>query len=67
MKERCTPTGCQILRELQVGTTFLSQKHYDEDVLRTYDYWDCIPTLTPMTPGIRLTKEQGDPRPDITV
>jgi hypothetical protein len=56
--------GCEILRELETGKTLLSQKHYAEDVLRTYDYWDCIPALTPMTPGSRFTKEQCDPRPD---
>jgi hypothetical protein len=59
-----TYLGCEILRELEVGKTLLSQKHYAEDVLRTYDYWDCIPALTPMTPGSRLTKEQCDPHPD---
>jgi hypothetical protein len=59
-----TYLGREILRELEVGKTLLSQKHYAEDVLCTYDYWDCIPALTPMTPGNRLTKEQCDPRPD---
>jgi hypothetical protein len=59
-----TYLGCEILRELETGKTLLSQKHYAEEVLRTYDYWDCIPALTPMTPGSRLTKEQCDPHPD---
>ncbi len=26
--------------------------------------WDCIPALTPMKPGTRLTKEQSNPSPD---
>ncbi len=59
-----TYLGCEILRELDAGQTLLSQKHYAEDVLRTYDYWDCIPALTPMVPGARLTKEQCDPHPE---
>jgi hypothetical protein len=59
-----TYLGCEILRELDTGKTLLSQKHYAEDVLRTYDYWDCIPALTPMVPGARLTKEQCDPHPE---
>ena len=59
-----TYLGCEILRELDKGKTLLSQKHYAEDVLRTYDYWDCIPALTPMVPGARLTKEQCDPHPE---
>jgi hypothetical protein len=58
-----TYLGCEILRELDAGKTRLSQKHYPEDVLRTYDYWECIPALTPMIPGARLTKEQCDPHP----
>jgi hypothetical protein len=59
-----TYLGCEILRELDAGKTLLSQKHYAEDVLRTYDYWECIPALTPMVPGARLTKEQCDPHPE---
>jgi hypothetical protein len=60
---------CEILRELDAGKTLLSQKYYAEHVLRTrctYDYWDCIPALTPMVPGTRLTKEQCDPHPEPT-
>jgi hypothetical protein len=71
MKARCIPIWgvrfSESSKRVQ-GKTLLSQKHYAEDVLRTYDYWDCIPALTPMTPGSRLTKEQCDtqcdPRPD---
>jgi len=59
-----TYLGCEIHRELEAGKTLLSQKHYAEDVLRTYDYWDCILALTPRTPGSCLTKEQCNPRPD---
>ena len=59
-----TYLGCELLRELEAGKTLLSQKHCAEDVLRTYEYWDCILALTPMTPGSRLTKEQFDPHPD---
>ena len=35
-----------------------------QDVLRTFEMWDCIPALTPMKPGTRLTKEQSNPSPD---
>jgi hypothetical protein len=59
-----TYLGCEILRQLDAGKTLLSQKLYAEDVLRTYDYWDCIPALTPMVPGARVTKEQCDPHPE---
>ena len=59
-----TYLGCEIHRDHQNGKTLLSQRHYAEEVLRTYDQWDCIPALTPMTPGIRLTKDQCNPSPD---
>ena len=54
--------GCEIHRE--DGKTLLSQRHYAEDVLRTYEAWDCIPALTPMKAGARLTKEQCNLAPD---
>ena len=54
--------GCEIRREND--KTLLSQRHFAEDVLRTYDMWDCVPALTPMKPGMRLTKEQCNPKPD---
>jgi hypothetical protein len=59
-----TYLGCEILRDLEAGKTLLSQKHYAEDVLRAYDYWECVPALTPMIPGARLTQEQCDPVTD---
>ena len=54
--------GCEIRREKD--KTLLSQRHFAEDVLRTYDMLDCVPALTPMKPGMRLTKEQCNPNPD---
>ena len=47
-------------------TTQLSQKHYAEEVLRTYGYWDTPPRITPMKPNTRLSKDDCDmsPKPD---
>jgi hypothetical protein len=56
-----TYLGCDIVRNRMAGTTMLSQKHYAEEVLCTFDYWDCIPALTPMKPGARHTQEQSNP------
>ena len=53
--------GCEVRRD---NDKTLSQRHFAEDVLRTYDMWDCVPALTPMKPGMRLTKEQCNPKPD---
>ena len=55
--------GCEIERDLQAGWTILSQRHYATEVLRTFDYWDCLPPLTPMRPGTRLTKDDCNPSP----
>lgn len=43
-----TYLGCETFRQLEAGKTLISQKHHAQDILRTYDYWDCTPTLTPM-------------------
>jgi hypothetical protein len=59
-----TYLGCEIERDIPAGRTLLSQRHFAEDVLRTFEMWDCISALTPMKPGTRLTKEQSNPSPD---
>ena len=60
-----TYLGCEVERDIPTGRTLLSQRHFAEDVLRTFDMWDCIPALMPMKPGTRLTKEQSNPSPDL--
>ena len=59
-----TYLGCEVERDIPAGSTLLSQRHFAEDVLRTFDMWVCIPALTPMKPGTRLRKEQSNPSPD---
>jgi hypothetical protein len=59
-----TYLGCEVERDIPAGRTLLSQRHFAEDVLRTFEMWDCIPALTPMKPGTRLTKEQSNSSPD---
>jgi len=41
-----TYLGCEIDRDMSAGTTTLSQKHYDEDILRTYGFWGSLPIAT---------------------
>jgi hypothetical protein len=60
-----TYLGCEIERDIAAGRTLLSQRHFAEDVLRTFEMWDCVPALTPMRPGTRLTKDQSDLSPDL--
>ena len=38
--------------------TTLSQQHYDEEILLTYDSWNTVPCPTVLPPGKR--QEQGD-------
>ena len=41
-----TYLGCEMERDIAKGTTSLSQKHYDEGFLRTYNAWDYHPSAT---------------------
>ena len=45
------------------GTTYLSQIHYAEAILRTYNFWNAALRLTPMQPNTRLNKEDCDTNP----
>jgi Reverse transcriptase (RNA-dependent DNA polymerase) len=58
-----TYLGCEIERDMIAGTTVLSQKHYAEDVLRTFGFWDAHPLSTILAPHSRLSKEDCDPSP----
>jgi len=48
------------------GTTYLSQTHCAEEILRTYIFWYATPRLTPMQLNTRLNKDDCDkiPAPD---
>jgi hypothetical protein len=59
-----TYLGCEIERDIAKGTTSLSQKHYAEEVLRTYNAWDYHPSATVLPPNLRLRKEDCDLTPD---
>jgi len=55
--------GCEVTRDMDKGTTYLSQTHYAEEFLRTYNF----PRFTPMQPNTRLNKDDCDknPAPDL--
>jgi len=44
-------------------TTTLSQKHYDEEIVRSHGFWDLPSCNTPMKPNTRLSKDNCDPNP----
>jgi len=48
---------------MEKGTTYLSQTHYAEEILRTYNFWNAAPRLTPMQPNTRLNKSDCDKNP----
>jgi len=54
--------GCEVTRDMEKGTTYQSQTHYAEEILRTYDFWNATPHLTPMQPNTRLCNK--NPAPD---
>ena len=49
-----TYLGCEIERDMSKGLSSLSQKHYTEEVLRTYDTLDYHPSVTVLPPNVRL-------------
>ena len=34
--------GCEVTRDMEKGTTYLSQSHYAEEILRTDNFWNAI-------------------------
>ena len=46
--------------DMDKGTTYLSQTHYAEEFLRTYNVWNTTHRLTPMQPNTRLNKGDCD-------
>jgi hypothetical protein len=61
-----TYLGCEIERDMSAGTTTLSQKHYAEDILRTYGFWGSLPIATMLPPHTRLSIDDCDPAPEGT-
>jgi hypothetical protein len=54
-----TYLGCEIERDIAAGRTLLSQCDFAEDVLLTFEMWNCIPALTPMKPEPASPKIRG--------
>ena len=54
---------CEVTRDMDKGTTYLSQTHYAEKILRIYNFWNATPRLTPMQPNTRLNKDDYDRNP----
>ena len=49
--------GCQLQRDSQLGPGQILQTGYAEKVLRTYGLWETTPVVTPLKPGVRLSKK----------
>jgi len=52
--------SCAFTCNFVAGTTTLSQKHYAEENLRIYGFWDISPRSTPIKPNTRLSKDDCD-------
>jgi len=46
----------EVTRDTEKGTTYLSQTHYTEEILRTYNFCNATPHLTPIVPTRASTK-----------
>ena len=53
----------EVMRDMDKGSTYLSQTHYAEDILRIYNFWNATPRLPPMQPNTRLNKGDCDKNP----
>jgi len=54
---------CEVTRDMDKGTTYLFQAHYAEELLRTCNFWNATPGLTPVQPNTRLNKDDCDKNP----
>jgi hypothetical protein len=59
-----TYLNCEIERDMSTGTTTLSQKHYTEDILRTYGFWGSLTLATKFPSHTHLSKDDCDPVPE---
>jgi hypothetical protein len=59
-----TYLDCEIERDMSTGTTTLSQKHYAQDILRTYGFWGSLSLSTILPPHTRLSKGDCDSAPE---
>jgi hypothetical protein len=53
--------GMNILRDRDNRTLKLSQETLTAAILKDYDMLECAPKRTPLEPGVKLTKDGGDP------
>ncbi len=51
--------GVGITRDRKTRSIALHQRQFILDILERYNMFDCSPVLTPMLPGLVLTKEMG--------
>ncbi len=56
--------GVGITRDRKTRSIALHQRQFILDILERYNMSDCSPVLTPMLPGLVLTKEMGASSPE---
>eukprot|EP00961_Rhodomonas_salina_P094115 1266341-Rhodomonas_salina.1 len=49
--------GCEVVRDWEKGSLSILQRGYTERVLKIYGFDKATPVRTPLSPGIRLTKQ----------
>jgi hypothetical protein len=56
--------GMKFTRDKNNGSISIDQKAYIESLVKRFDMKDCKPKLTPMTPGLHLSKDDCPATPD---
>jgi hypothetical protein len=56
--------GVELSRDREAGTLQLSQRHYAEDILRTFNMSDCMPKKYPMIKTLPAYGSDQKPQPD---
>lgn len=57
-------TGIEPKRDRNVGALRFSQRHYAEDILRTFGMMDCIPKKSPLSKSHTAYPKESKPSPD---
>ena len=56
---------CEVIHNMDKSTTYVSQTHYAEKFLRTYNLWNATPRLNPIQPNTHLNKGDWDKNPTL--
>ena len=62
MRRFCNIT-LELTCDMDKGTTYLSQTHCAEEILRAYNFWNAGPRLATIQPNTHLSNDDCDKNP----